>query len=96
MNGWQIQQIIILVVALTEHVAGAEALALGPVGGVEAPPAAVADGVHRRLGELAVEEHAEEDQRQHDGVAATSTAPSLSHGSSTVLSLSQARGKEAS
>jgi hypothetical protein len=43
-----------------------------------------------------VEEHAEEDQRQHDGVAATSTAPSLSHGSSTVLSLSQARGKEAS
>ena len=32
---------------LTQHVAGAEALAAGPAGGVEAPAAAVADGVHR-------------------------------------------------
>jgi hypothetical protein len=69
-------------VALTEHVAGAEPLALGPVGGVEAPPAAVADRVHRRLGQLAVEEHAEEDQRKRGGgAAATSAATSLSrHG----------------
>jgi|UniRef100_A0A804P8P1 uncharacterized low-complexity protein len=76
---------------VTEDVAGAETLAVGPAGGVEAPPAAVADRVHRRLGELAAEERAQEDQRQRGGAAATasatSTAPYLSHGGALAVRL---------
>jgi hypothetical protein len=43
-----------------------EALAVGPAVAVDGPAIAVADGERGRLGDLAVEEHAEEEQTQQN------------------------------